>query len=345
MKFVFLLLLSLLFGCSGGAIKVDPNESSQIEETFNLSDNELKALTSPVVVPVKSLPSKKNKKRKNVKRKVVSSTRKSKVIPTSVLPDDYPPEYVEYDKKSKVYWDMFKPSVRIGEKLRLRIKYSIFTVGDAIIENMGIKKLFEQDVVHTQVRIKSANYYSAIYSLNDVLDSYISLKTFTPVKYSLIQRETRQDVDDLQIFSQKEHKTHYWYRRLKKKTNYEKKKKKVAYIPKYFLDTFSGFFFLRGLPLDKLKVVEFPVVSRAEVDIMQLTYIGIETIEIMDKDVRAWKVKAEAKLHGKLKKKGDLFFWYSADNDHRLLKFSGKVKIGSVKGELVGYEPGKLQKL
>ncbi len=352
MKLIHLLIFLLLFGCSGNPIKLGADESEKIEGTFDLSDKDLKQFAGTETVQKKA--AKKvvvSKKKKTLKKNTKSapeatvSKEKTSSAVNNALPEDYPEKFVEYDKRSKKYWDMFKPSVRLGEKLRIRVKYAFFTVGDAVIENLGIKKLFGQDVIHSQVRIKSADYYSAIYSLNDVLDSYVSVKTFTPLKYSLIQRESRQDVDDLQLFSQTELKTHYWYRRLKKSTNYEKKTKKEAYIPKYFLDTFSGFFFLRGLPLDKLKVVEFPVVSRAEVDIMQLTYMGVDKIEIMNKEVVAWKVKAEAKLHGKLQKKGDLIFWYAADGDHRLLKFEGKVKIGSVKGELIEYEPGTLQKL
>ena len=59
------------------------------------------------------------------------------------------------------------------------------------------------------------------------------------------------------------------------------------------------------------------------------------------KDVKAYRLNAETRFPGVLEKKGDILFWYSADDQKKLMKFEAEVKIGSVSGELVEYSRGK----
>lgn len=353
MKNILLILLFILSSCTGGPRSIITSSDSDLEGTFNISDKTIKNLnsskTQPKAQKEKASTSKQTKNKavkattkqsKKITSTKVNSVSNTKVKSASEYPEDYPPAFIEFDKKNEKLWKQFTPVIRKDEKLTLRVKFFGITVGDATIESKGIETLFDQDVIHYQVNIESASFYSSIYSLNDRLDSYISLETYTPVKYSLIQRETKQEVDDLQLFSRKELKTYFWYKRLKKKNNKVNKKDKEAYIPKYFLDTFSGFFFIRGIDLNRNTDITFPVVSRTEVSLTRLKVVGEEKIDIMGKEIDSWKVSAEIKLHDGLKKKGDMFFWYDKGNSRRILKFEAKVKIGSVTGELVNYSPG-----
>jgi hypothetical protein len=68
---------------------------------------------------------------------------------------------------------------------------------------------------------------------------------------------------------------------------------------------------------------------------------GRETIEVNGKKISAIRLDAETQFPGVLSKKGDITFWYSDDQSRRLLKFGGKVKIGTVEGELIEYSSGQ----
>ena len=61
----------------------------------------------------------------------------------------------------------------------------------------------------------------------------------------------------------------------------------------------------------------------------------------MGKWTKAIKVKAETHYPGVLKKKGDIVFWFSNDENRALLKFEAKVKIGAVTGEIKEFFPGR----
>ena len=72
-----------------------------------------------------------------------------------------------------------------------------------------------------------------------MVETYVSADNFLPIKYSLVQRESNKDVDDLQLFDQEERKTYLFYKRLKKKNNQTNKVEKEAYITKYYQDFIS----------------------------------------------------------------------------------------------------------
>ena len=140
------------------------------------------------------------------------------------------------------------------------------------------------------------------------------------------------------MFDSKKLQNYTWYKRVKEGSNRDEKK--TVYIPYYLQDSFSALQFVRGLPLKKGDLYEFPVATRANSWILKLEVLGEETINVMDKDIKAIRIKAERHFPGVLQKSGDIIFWYSADEMRKLLKFQAKVKIGSIQGELVEYKPG-----
>jgi hypothetical protein len=113
------------------------------------------------------------------------------------------------------------------------------------------------------------------------------------------------------------------------------------YIPGLFQDSYSSLYFVRGLPLSIGDQYEFPVVTRGKVWLLTLKVEKKEKIDVNGKEVEAFRINAETRFPGVLKKKGDIIFWYSTDSLRRLLKFNAKIKLGSVEGELVEFTPGE----
>lgn len=262
------------------------------------------------------------------------------VVPVSTngLPADYPEEFKAYDVKSKQAWDKFKPVFYQGEQSIMSVTYLGVTAGYITILSKEVVNLNNKKAFHFYARFKSSDSYRYFYWLDDRLDSYVEKETFLPMKYSLIQREKKQNVDDLQLFDFKKMKTYNWYKRVKEGSN--KDEKGETPIPSLAQDSFSALQFVRGLPLDKGNTYEFPVITRGKFWMLKVEVMGEETINVQDKEVRAIKIRAETNFPGVLKKSGDINFWYGADPERKLLKFQAKVKIGSLYGELVEYTPG-----
>ncbi len=253
--------------------------------------------------------------------------------------EPYPEEFLLYDKVSKKIWPKTKPIIDIGEKFVFQVSYLGITAGHIQMETKAPVKVGGKDAYHFSAKLRSARYYSYIYTLDDSLDSYVSQDDFIPMKYVLAQRESSQSVDDLQLFDREELKTYHWYKRVKH--GKLKEVELTKYVPEYFQDSFSALHFVRSLPLSEGDQYEFPIVTRGKIWMLKLKVERIESIEVMDKDTQAIRINAETSFPGVLEKKGDILFWFSADDKKKLLKFEAQVKIGSVGGELVEYEAGK----
>jgi len=256
------------------------------------------------------------------------------------IPEGYPEAYVDYDTRFKATWSMFKPVFFVGEEFTMSIKYLGINAGTAHITTMEPVLMGEKKVWHIRAKLKSADYYKYIYQLDDSIESYISTESFSPLKYQLIQRESAQEIDDLQLFDAEKLKTFFWYRRLKRGNL--NKQEQSSHIPKYIQDSFSALYFARGLPLVKGVVYEYPVVTRAKIWIIKLEVVAREELTFKKSKIMALKIKAETRFPGILKKKGDINFWISDDEKRLFLKFNAKVKIGSISGDLLDYKnPGE----
>jgi hypothetical protein len=254
------------------------------------------------------------------------------------FPADYPEEYKAYDAKSKEAWSKFNPIFYQGEQSIMAVTYLGVTAGYITIMSKEVVTLNGKQAFHYFARFKSSDSYRYFYWLDDRLDTYVEKETFLPMKYSLIQREKKQNVDDLQLFDFKKMMTYNWYKRVKEGSN--KDEKGEAKIPSLAQDSFSALQFVRGLPLNKGDKYEFPVITRGKFWILKVEVMGEETTTVNGKDTQAIKIKAETNFPGVLKKSGDINFWYGVDAERRLLKFQAKIKLGSLYGELVEYKPG-----
>lgn len=283
-------------------------------------------------------------------KKVITKKEKTKATPVvttktpiaaaanNSTPANYLEEYKAYDAKSRLVWEKFKPNFLQGEQSIMAVTYLGVTAGYITILSKEVVTLNSKPAFHYYARFKSSDSYRYFYWLDDKLDTYVEKETFLPMKYSLIQREKKQNVDDLQLFDFKKMMTYSFYKRVKEGSN--KDEKLESPIPSLAQDSFSALQFVRGLPLNKGDIYEFPVITRGKFWLLKVEVMGPETTSVNGNDVEAIKIRAETNFPGVLKKSGDILFWYGADADRKFLKFQAKIKIGSVYGELVEYKPG-----
>lgn len=316
----------------------------QQEEIYKADQEEAKARTAKETVvakkaAVKTQPAKAAEKKTTTPAKTTEAApAKASATKPSAFPADYPEEYKVYDAKSKEAWAKFNPIFYQGEQSIMAVTYLGVTAGYITIMSKEVVTLNGKQAFHYFARFKSSDSYRYFYWLDDKLDTYVEKETFLPMKYSLVQREKKQNVDDLQLFDFKKMMTYNWYKRVKEGSN--KDEKGQAKIPSLAQDSFSALQFVRGLPLNKGDKYELPVITRGKFWILKVEVMGEETTTVNGKDTPAIKIKAETNFPGVLKKSGDINFWYGVDAERRLLKFQAKIKLGSLYGELVEYKPG-----
>lgn len=344
------LLVSLLVGCSSwkqkdfvkdldkptGEAAPQVKVDEKLLEKFEVKDV---AAAKPSDEERKGPPAKKtNHKTKPIKPKLVP--RDNKVEKTEVKVDPpkavvtIPEEMVDANSKGKKVWDLYKPNHRVNEKVYLDIHYLGMTVGKIMFTNKGKVMINGKEVWHFHARFKSAPFYSNIYELDDTVDTYVTTADFLSIKYSLIQRESKQDVDDLQLYDRDQFKT-FWFYNQKKSDGSVKNKQDEKPMPFFAIDPFSVVFLYQGLPLKDGDLYEIPLVNKGKILIFKSLVEGREKIETEKGSRNAIRVHATTKYTGESLKSGDMYLWFSDDDKKILLKAQAKIKIGSVTADIV----------
>lgn len=349
-RFCKLLFLLSLISCASKEVEQFHTSANQqklekkLVKDLNLDDSTFKKFevteviidNSPKVIAEKKSPVKKQKN--TIPPKITKIEKVEDNDPT--LANDYPPEFIKYDKKYASVWDSLTPNFKKGEIHKLNISWSLFDAGEITLETLGKVLVGQEPAFGFSANLVSAEYFESIYKLQDKLESFVSQEKFLPIKYTLSQRESGQSVDDIQLFDQKKLKMYFSFKR-EKKGKVTKKNEEIN-TPRFFLDSFSVLHFIRALDFKVGDKFSLPVMTRAKLWFLNAQVDKVEEITIMEKSVRAYKIKAETQFPGVLKKSGDIIFWYSADKAKKLLKFEAKVKIGTIKGILTEYQEGKL---
>ncbi len=311
--------------------EVQPIEEKKVEESTP------KKIPAPKKTVHKKAPVPASSKVKTTIKETTPAPVAAPAPTVKALPADYPPELVAINERAKKVWDVYKPNHYVDQKFYLNINYLGMTVGKIMVLNKGKKMINDKEVWHLYAKFKSAPFYSNIYELDDTVDTYVTTDKFLSTRYSLIQRETKQDVDDLQLHDRDQLKTFSFYHR-KKSDGKVKDKKEEKYIPYYSIDPFSVVFFYQGLPLKNNDVYEIPIINKGKILILRSVVEGREKISTKKGTRQAIRLHATTKYTGETLKSGDLYFWFSDDDSRTLLKAQAKIKIGSVTADIVDSE-------
>lgn len=345
-----LLCLFIISGCASWKQKDFEKEldrpSEEAQPQVATTKKEEKILEKFEVQPVDETKVEAKKEEPKVVKKVVEKRDGKTVIKivtvtTTVVvpvikspPKDYPAELLKVNEKAKKVWDLYKPNHYVDEKVYLDIHYLGMTVGKIMVLNKGKKMINDKEVWHLHARFKSAPFYSNIYELDDTVDTYVTTDHFLSSRYSLIQRESKQDIDDLQLHDRDQFKT-FWFYHQKKSDGSVKDKKVEKPIPYYSIDPFSVLFFYQGLPLKDKDVYEIPIINKGKILILRSEVEGREVIETVKGSKKAIRLHATTKYTGETLKSGDIYFWFSDDSRRTLLKAQAKINLGSVTADLV----------
>lgn len=310
------------------SVPVITQEQAPIMEKFEVTEvEEPKKVPVPIIKKTTAVI-----KKEAPPKKIVE---KAPVVENKKLPADYPPEMLATNEKAKKVWDAYRPNHFVDEKIFLDIHYLGMTVGKIMITNKGKKMIDDKEVWHLHARFKSAPFYSNIYELDDTVDTFVSTEKFLSMKYTVIQRESKVAVDDIQLFDHDALKVYWLYHSKRLKDGKKKNKKEEKFIPYYSIDPFSTLFLYQGLPLKTGDVYEIPVVNKGKVLIMRAKVEARETIETETGVRKAIRLQATTQYSGDQLKSGDMTFWFSDDEKRSLLKAKAKISLGSVTADIV----------
>ncbi len=347
-----LLILLILSSCARTSVNksetsaLSTQEEKKLLESFNVDPvivEKFQEDTPPVSVPKQPSIQPSSKVTENQTKPQIKQAKavgpviqqpKTEVIVTKSQ-KEYPEELVVLDKSSKLFWQEFSPRFKVGEEMEMDITYLGMNTGTVNITVKANTKVGSNDTYHFFSRVQSSRYYKYIYEVDDTVDSYLDIASVVPVKFELVQRESGQDIDDLQLFDHNSRLAYTFYKRTVK--NVTKQKKSKVIVPQYFQDPLSVIFFMRSLELKKGNEYSIPVITSGKILLLKAKVVGTEEIKTPAGKFEAIKVEASSQYTGKTLRPGKLIFWFSNDQKRIPLSIDVNVKFGTLRATLTKY--------
>ncbi len=339
MHHALLTVLLLAAGCAwnkGELTKWPEGQASVTDgqlEKVGANAEELEKFAVKETPPITPPPAPKKVAAKPVTRPVVKPAPVPPAPKAVALHADYPSELLAADDKARPAWEVFRPTFAPNEALYLDVDYLGMTVGKVAMRYRGVKTMHGREVHHFQARFKSAPFYSAIYELDDTVETFVDKEKFLGLRYNLVQRESKQNVDEVQLFDRETLRTTAYQKQVR--AGKTKDRKWESFIPRHSLDGFSVAYFIRGLPMRVGAQYAVPVVNKGKTLLLNLTVEAREKIRVKGRkgEINTWRVHIMSKYTGTTLKSGDMMLWLADTPGRELLRVKASIKIGSVFAE------------
>lgn len=219
------------------------------------------------------------------------------------------------------------PRLPEGEELTYKVKWLGIPVGTATARINGIKKINGRDAYELVITVKTNNFCSRIYKIEDRYVSYMDVEKMYPLRHEVYRREGRYKKDAITDFDQINHKAYF--------KHLFNGSKKVIDIPPRVQDPVSIAYYFRLVPVklgDRKNFSVYNNESVYELYGMIEKKVMIKVPHIGKKE--AFLIQPYAKLKGKEVRKGKARGYFSCD-DKRVPLIS--IVKGPVFTEVVAY--------
>jgi len=221
-----------------------------------------------------------------------------------------------------------------NEQMKYILRYGIIRGGKVILESRDT--VFQsKEAVHYYMRAQTTGIADKIYKVDDIYESIVDRKTHLPLKSVRNVRERKYRYYNEIIFNNKTD-----------TIISQKSGKKVA--PQNMVDILSLYFYMRkpGF-LEKLKkdgTIEMPVSHDDDIFMMQVNYLGMETIKTILGEKQCMIVSPIIKKGKVLERDDGLRFYITSDGKYLPVFMEFDMKVGAVKCELDDYRVNGISK-
>ncbi len=205
-------------------------------------------------------------------------------------------------------------SLIIGERLEYEVKFGPIKVGRASMEVMGVEEVRGRRAWHTRFQVTGGTVF---YRVNDVLESWIDVETFSSLRFR--QQLSEGSRDRL-----------YEYEIYPERATYVEKGKEERPSVSRPLDDGSFLYFLRTIPLELGASYEFPRYFVPDRNPVRLDVVGRDTVDVPAGRFDAIVIRPVIKAKGVFSENGRAQIWLSNDADHLLLQMTSHLKFGSI---------------
>ncbi len=230
-----------------------------------------------------------------------------------------------------------------NEKHVFDITYFGVKGGEFTIDVLSDKVINGRPVYHVKGTAKSSDVFGMFYRIDDYIETFWDFQGLFSYRFHLVQDETKQTRDALELYDHEKAQTFFWNRSNHKERGLHESKEFKEMVP-FSQDSFSALLYLRVLPMPDGAVLTFPVISEGKNWEAEVSVVRREEINTPMGRYKAIVLKPETKFNGIMQKRGDSFIWLSDDDRRYMLRLEAKLKIGTVIAECKRIEDGDLRK-
>ena len=221
-----------------------------------------------------------------------------------------------------------KISAQPIEEMEYTLRFGFIKGGKATLTAQK-EKLNKKSTIHYRMRGKTTGLVHKLYDVNDVYESWVDPKTYLPIKSIRNVREQKYRFYDEVIYDQKND------------SLFSLKQGRLK-VPNNVNDLISVFFFIRQNQYFEAmlagKNVEIPVYHGDDLFMMNLDYLGTETIDTKIGKKLCYVVSPSVPKGKLLKGSDDLKIYITADKNRLPIYAEFNLKLGSLKCELDEYK-------
>jgi len=213
----------------------------------------------------------------------------------------------------------------VGERLSFSAKYGVFSVGNAVMEVVGIDTVHGVEAVHIRFRITGGALW---YHLDQTMESWVGLYDFRSRRFAIIQderdkhRERRYDIYPDSGF----------YREEGRDTTFA-----TVLDP---LDDGAFLYWIRTVPLEVGKKYEYARYFRPDRNPVIIEVLKRERVSVAGKKWRALVVRPRIpQARGIFAEKSETRIWLSDDEQRLVLAIQSNFSFGQVTLKLKDYKP------
>jgi hypothetical protein len=216
----------------------------------------------------------------------------------------------------------------VGERLTYRMFWGFIPVGTAELSTEWIAFDGGRKIA-IRAQARTSAFMSAIYEVDDWIETIVDPETFLPIRYEQRLHEGRHRRHDLFIFDHKGRKA-FWRSLLKQRSH-------VVDIDADTRDVLSLVYFMRSQPFAVDEERTFRVVVDEKLYDLIVTGLRKEAREGPDGEpVETLKVEPQARFGEIFTRKGRIHLWFTDDARRLCVLMTGKMPIASVRAVLTG---------
>lgn len=229
--------------------------------------------------------------------------------------------------------------ITVGEKSAYNLRWGVIEGGVVKIEVRPPQNLDGTPALHYFGTVKSSKMMDLFYKIDNSIDTWVRISDLAPLRQEIKQNESARWGRRVMMINPDKSEVKF-YENLTKAKGGTKEDKRIDKMLVGAQDIFGALYFYRFVQ-NVNGDYKFPIHDKGKNWFAELKFEDRETLRIPAGVFQARRYKVAPRLEGQLQPKGDVVVWVSDDDRALLLKFSAKIKVGSITGELIEHSAGQ----